>query len=298
MSQNTLNTKMTAIADEIRALSGTTAAMGLDAMASTLSAENTNFSANLLTQDDLIAQIQNAVNSLPEAGIVEPVLQTKTVIPTKSTQNITPDGGYDGLSKVTVRAIPTATQATPSISIDANGLITASTTQTAGYVDAGTKSATKQLTTKAATTYTPTTSDQTIAAGTYCSGAQTIQGDSNLIASNIKSGVSIFGVNGSYEGSGGSSSGGSVEMCAGTILFDAPTMDTYVVYAVDSNLQVVTTSASMMDGDCTFSVAKGTIVAITPWTSMCNIKGNATQIFSTIAGGAYIVNGDFTLTYA
>ena len=50
---------------------------------------------------------------------------------------------------------------------------------------------------KAAATYTPTTSDQTIAADQYLSGAQTVKGDANLVASNILSGVTIFGVSGS-----------------------------------------------------------------------------------------------------
>lgn len=50
---------------------------------------------------------------------------------------------------------------------------------------------------KSAQTYTPTTSDQTISAGQYLSGAQTVKGDANLTASNIASGVSIFGVEGS-----------------------------------------------------------------------------------------------------
>lgn len=49
---------------------------------------------------------------------------------------------------------------------------------------------------KGAQTYTPRTVSQTIAKGQYLSGNQTIQGDGNLIASNIKSGVSIFGVSG------------------------------------------------------------------------------------------------------
>lgn len=47
---------------------------------------------------------------------------------------------------------------------------------------------------KAAATYTPTTSDQTIAADQYLSGAQTVKGDANLVASNILKDVSIFGV--------------------------------------------------------------------------------------------------------
>ena len=53
---------------------------------------------------------------------------------------------------------------------------------------------------KGAQTYTPKTVSQTIAKGQYLSGNQTIQGDENLKASNIKSGVSIFGVSGSYSG--------------------------------------------------------------------------------------------------
>ena len=147
------------------------------------------------------------------SGSSTPTLQSKTVTPTTSKQTVTPDSGYDGLSSVTVNAITTATQATPSISVSSSGLITASSTQDAGYVTSGTKSATKQLTTKAATTYTPGTSSQTIASGTYLTGTQTISGDSNLVASNIKSGVSIFGVAGTYTGS---SSGSSMAMKTGT----------------------------------------------------------------------------------
>ena len=50
---------------------------------------------------------------------------------------------------------------------------------------------------KAAATYTPTTSDQTIAAGQYLAGAQTVKGDANLQAQYIANGVTIFGVQGS-----------------------------------------------------------------------------------------------------
>lgn len=97
------------------------------------------------------------------------------------------------------KSVATAAQATPAASIDkTTGEVTASATQAAGYVAAGTKTGTLQLTTQAAQTITPGKVDQTIASGKYLTGTQTIKGDANLKASNIRSGVSIFGVTGSY----------------------------------------------------------------------------------------------------
>lgn len=80
--------------------------------------------------------------------------------------------------------------------------ISVTPTVSAGYVASGTAgnssvSLTASVTTKGAATFTPSTSDQTIASGTYLTGAQTISGDANLVGTNIKSGVSIFGVAGS-----------------------------------------------------------------------------------------------------
>jgi hypothetical protein len=49
---------------------------------------------------------------------------------------------------------------------------------------------------KGAQTFTPGTSNQSIGAGQYLSGTQTILGDPDLIASNILSGKNIFGVAG------------------------------------------------------------------------------------------------------
>ena len=103
-------------------------------------------------------------------------LQSKTVSPSESAQTIKADYGYDGLSQVTVNAVSRT------------------------YVGSG-------VTKKSAATYTPKTSDQSIAASQYLSGAQIIKGDANLVAGNIKSGVSIFSVTGTY--AGGGSSGGS-----------------------------------------------------------------------------------------
>lgn len=66
---------------------------------------------------------------------------------------------------------------------------------------------------KAAETITPGTENQTIAANQYLTGAQTIKGDGNLSAGNIKKGVSIFGVIGTLEAG---SSGGMVSK-SGTV---------------------------------------------------------------------------------
>lgn len=75
----------------------------------------------------------------------------------------------------------------------------------AGYISSGTQgnitvTLSKSTPTKAADTIVPTTTDQTIASGTYLTGAQTIEGDTDLVAGNIKSGVTIFGVEGTYSG--------------------------------------------------------------------------------------------------
>ena len=99
------------------------------------------------------------------------------------------------------KSVSTTTQATPSISVSDSGLITASATQTEGYVNTGTKSATNQLATQGAKTITPTNSSQTaVDKGMYTTGAVIVDGDSNLVSSNIKKDVSIFGITGTYIG--------------------------------------------------------------------------------------------------
>lgn len=124
--------------------------------------------------------------------------------------NNLPDAGGD--------PVETVEQATPTISVDSNGKITATSEQAEGYVEAGTKTATTQLDTQAAQTITPGTSNQTIPSGLYLTGTQTIKGDANLVASNIKKGVSIFNVLGTLAASGGASN-----MATGTITLASTT---------------------------------------------------------------------------
>lgn len=98
---------------------------------------------------------------------------------------------------------PRVEAATPIIDVSAEGLITATTEQEAGYVPGGTKSSTKQLTTQAAKTVTPGTTAQTaVASGRYTTGDVVVAGDANLKAENIAEGVSIFGIAGTFAGGG------------------------------------------------------------------------------------------------
>lgn len=66
-----------------------------------------------------------------------------------------------------------------------------------------------------AQTITPGTSDKTIASGRYLTGTQTIEGDANLVAANIASGKTIFGVTGTHSG-GGKMKTGSFTIANGT----------------------------------------------------------------------------------
>ena len=97
-----------------------------------------------------------------------------------------------------------ASVSTGSNTITLSKTVSVTPSVSAGYVSAGTAgnssvSLTATVTTKAAATITPGTSDQSIAAGTYCTGKQTIKGDANLVAGNIVAGKTIFNVAGSAQ---------------------------------------------------------------------------------------------------
>ena len=133
-------------------------------------------------KDDLRTAIQAKGVTVPASAMIDdypdyvdaiqtgggtPTLQNKTVSPTTSQQSVTADYGYDGLGTVTVNAIQTETK-----------------------------------------TATPSTSQQTINAtsGKYMTSvtvsAVTSAIDSDIVAGNIKSGVNILGVTGTYTGGG------------------------------------------------------------------------------------------------
>lgn len=183
------------------------------------------------------------------------------------------------------RALTAVEQATPSISVDTAGKITASATQSEGYVNGGTKSATKQLTVQAAQTITPGTSDKTIAAGKYLTGTQTIKGDSNLVPENIKKDVSIFGVTGTME------AGGSFETCTLTLVEDGPSESIFLTLRyVNASGELVDYQTTHYAGE-TLVIPKNVILY-----SSAKLNGDATKVDpSAGASGTYHVYGDVTV---
>lgn len=179
-------------------------------------------------------------------------LQTKTVTPTTSQQNVTPDSGYDGLSSVTVNAIQTETKsATPTAVAQT---ITPSsgkylTSVSVGAIQTETKSATPSATSQ---TITPSS-------GKYLTSV-TVNGDADLTAGNIKKGVNIFGVTGTYEGSGGGG-GTSIE----------PTSDTW------EHNQWVTLTVDI-DEEGNLSIRQSSGGGTTTGLKICYPQGSSTEI--------------------
>lgn len=234
-----------------------------------------------------------------------PTYQAKTnITPTTSSQTITADAGYDALSSVQINAMPSGSASTPATTITANPTIsvvnngstaqvyvTVSASQSitptvaAGYVSSGTAgtvtvsgSRTELLTSKAAATYTPTTADQTIASGQYLTGAQTIKGDANLLAENIKKDVSIFSVVGTYEGGGG----GGEQLF---ILTQAPGYS-------DVNVEVNGASINMYTAFYGSTVVPGATIAFSTYgdyvlDSITGMKSGNPIPFTTVQRGRY-----------
>ena len=249
-------------------------------------------------------------------------------------------------------------QSTPTITVSSGGLITASadgksatkqlTTQAAKTVTPSTVSQTavsgnvyttgaitvgaipsdyvKPTAKKAATTYTPGTSNQTIDSGTYLTGTQTIRGDANLIAENIKSGVSIFGINGTASGAedleteltqqeslisqlssildskaSGGSGGGSIETCTVTVEGyndkDSSSVSFMATAYKNGNIAYLEGYMAPTQFHHVFpDIVRNTIVIFCDSQVFTDTGASCTESITPLGGNIFLINGDGTIT--
>lgn len=247
---------------------------------------------------DEISSIQTGTDTSDATATANDILLGKTAyvdnvkisgnIPTKTQSDLevsgatvtTPSGYYAsntsksvasgsvsvGNSSFTANPTISVNTSTGVVSASVSGSTSVSPTVSAGYVSSGTSgtisvsgSATQNLTTLSATTYTPGTVDQTIPSGQFLTGTQTIKGDANLIADNIKKDVSIFGVTGSYEASGGDT-GLTVVQTGDTITFEvvSPASESANYVKFSSPSSFVTTFEGQNDGTLEYSTDNST----------------------------------------
>ena len=137
------------------------------------------------------ANVKKGVNIFGVTGTMEGKLpsQSKPATPGTTDKTITPDPGYT-LSSVTVEGDPNLIASNIKLGTSVFGV--------SGSVE-------PKLPTQSKPAVIPTISDQIIKPDVgYSLSSVTVKGDSNLIATNIKSGISIFGVTGILSDSGSS----------------------------------------------------------------------------------------------
>lgn len=207
-------------------------------------------------------------------GSTAPVLQEKTVTPTEGAQTVTPDAGFDGLSKVTVNAIP-ADYIKPSgtLPITTNGTVNVKNYANVTVnvpTSGGSDIAVQQE------KIAPITSD----ANGYADPSTIYPDDGYdamesvvvyfpepIDASKIKKGETVLGVTGTYEASGGS----SIETCS-LMIYGAGAMYQQMIPYIDNNGKLVflTDCDSIGSGACpyydsstntaTFTIPKGAVI--------------------------------------
>lgn len=148
---------------------------------------------------------------------------------------------YAGDKQIKTGTLADVTQATPAITVDAAGKITASATQAAGVVAAGTKSATKQLPVQAAKTVIPSASAQTaVGEGVFTTGIVTVAAVYAVIGVTYPSGSVCTCTNGTLTLTAKDTSGKAI--------FVIPSTGTWTVTAVSGSKSTSKTVSITAEG--------------------------------------------------
>lgn len=184
---------------------------------------------------------------------------------------------YSGDKQIKTGTNPDVAQATPTITVDTAGKITAAATQTAGIVPAGTKSATKQLTIQAGKTVTPSISAQTaVASQRFTTGDVKVAAVNGIIRVTYPAGDTCTCKNGSTTLTANASDGITV--------FIVPNTGTWTLTVTNGTktaTKTVSITAKSRFANVTLAYFSATIKVTYPAKSKCVIKNSSgTQVAS------------------